>query len=235
MNWMSWQRFLRAEFCQAEESVTKLETEISLTKGSLQVSEAGLITLRQNQKKLSSSTSRKITDKGKASSRFVETRAPPIILDDYSSYQSSDLYQSESRDDLCMFPQHNIKSTRRSRSVSPVSRDSGSIESQSLHSRSNDIVTPSPLALETRTKIKKQSLKEVAMGLTRLRKFDRRHAKLKAAADKAHANNPFQNPNTKTLVTKTAPSRLVGRSAFDETRGDTQMIYETAMKRNERE
>jgi chromosome segregation ATPase len=218
---------LASRVCQAEDSVTKLEKEISLTKGSLQVSEAGLDSLRQNQEKLSSSPSRKMTDEGKTSSRFVETRAP--ILDDDFSYQSSDLITSESRDDLCVYPAHNIKSTRRSRSVSPVSRDS-----RSLHSRSDDIVTPSPLALEARTKIKKQTLKEVAMGLTRLRKFDRRHAKLRAAA-KAHANNPFQNPNIKTLVSKTAPSRLVGRSAFDDTRGETQMIHETATKRNERE
>jgi chromosome segregation ATPase len=209
---------LESRVCQAEESVTKLEKEISLTKGSLYVSEAGLVLLRQNQKK-------------ETSSRFVETR--DCILDG-SSYQSADLIQSESRDDLSMYPLHNIKRTRRARSVSPVSRDSRSIESQSFHSRSDEIVTPSPLALERSTKIKKQSLKEVAMGLTRLCKFDQRHAKLKDAA-KARVNNPnpFHNPNIKTLLSKTAPSRLLERSAFNDTKRETQMIYETAMKRNE--
>jgi chromosome segregation ATPase len=206
---------LESRVCQAEESVTKLEKEISLTKGSLQVSEAGLVFLRQNQNKLSSSS---------LFSRFVETRAP--ILEHRSSYHWSDTIQSESRDDLCMYPLNNIKITRRSRSVSPVSRDSRSTEPQSLH------FTPSPLALETSTKIKKQSLKEVAMGLTRLRKFDQRHAKLKAAAN-ARANNSFQNPNVKTLVSKTAPSRIVERSSYEDTMRETQMIYENAMKRNE--
>lgn len=92
-----------------EANVNKLEQEISVTKGKLQVSEAGLIAIRRQivKEKLASNTDLPSDQNAEAS------------LHEEPSLQSSNQTGSESRDDGCM---STVQPTKRPRAASPAAQ-----------------------------------------------------------------------------------------------------------------